>query len=110
MLVEMSARPMPARAVEWTIALALRNTVGRARRYGMSITVGPMQMSGAPWPRRAAVTHARNLLLKADVDLSAPREVAMLWNGRRSACSGAFPYVDALVIGYLLAARLVSAS
>lgn len=82
LLTEMTARPIWFRALEWIVALSASHCrIERVRRIGSCLTLGPLQISGAPWDRDAAVQQA---LTRLRIDVSAmtdARRLAVLWNG-----------------------------
>lgn len=97
-VTEMSARPADARAIEWMVAIPLRNGFlgARCRRWSSQLTLGPFQMRDAPFRLKAAVTRAvqemRDLRM-TDMSLA---EVARIWNGPMAETHGAVPYSDVL--------------
>lgn len=81
LLAEMTARPLDARAVEWTVAGLCRQAPhARLKTFGESITVGPFQLRGGRWRDDAplALAHLRSLL-SSELD-----EACTAWNGAPS--------------------------
>ncbi len=110
LLVEMTARPLAARALEWMIALPLRSPMGGPwRDLGRRITVGPLQLRGGARSRDTAISQARALLRHAGVDAKNMDELATFWNGPLALDrAGALCYSDALEIAHPLARRLLA--
>jgi hypothetical protein len=81
LLAEMTARPLDARAVEWTVAGVCRQApLPRLKAFGESITVGPFQQRGGRWRDDAplALAHLRSLP-SSELD-----EACTAWNGAPS--------------------------
>ena len=106
-LVEMSARPASARALEWLVALSFRHTPGPWRPRAMSITVGPLQISGGRWSARFAIRAALDRLRWSGVHPRDIESIGRCWNGSCDEAQLSFPYIAALDIARSYAARMV---
>lgn len=108
MLVESTARPRLARLMEWLVVFPLRKgmlgSVGRNRARKMS--VGPLQMRGAPFNRRKAICMALLRLREGPSVADQVDELGRYWNGLR-ADDDAHPirYSDALALVRPIARR-----
>lgn len=92
LIAETEARRAWHRLGEW-IAVALERTAGSAAAR----TLGPFQMSNAPWSRREAVQMALNRLRACNIDLSDQAALARCWHGAASRQPGeAVSYLDVL--------------
>jgi hypothetical protein len=81
LLAEMTARPLDARAVEWTVAELCRQApLARLKAFGESITVGPFQLRGGRWRDDAPLA----LDLLRAMSLSELDEACTAWNGTPS--------------------------
>jgi hypothetical protein len=110
LLVESAARPRSARVVEWAMAVPLRSMpVESWARRGRAMTVGPLQLAGAPWNRRRSIDCARARLAAAEMDSADVVALAHFWNGSRaSGDRGSLDYADALRMAMASAHRLIS--
>lgn len=97
-LVERSARPIDARALEWLVAIPLRAGLlgARLRRRAERISVGPFQIRGAPFRLRDCVYQALCLVRENNLTSISLDEVAAIWNGPFADHSGPIPYTVAL--------------
>lgn len=109
LLVEMTARPALARAVEWLVALPLRSCLGGPlRARGQRMTVGPLQLRGGPWSPTAAVEEASMQLRQRCPNPSDPEELARAWNGPAATRAGTgLKYATAVRVVRAEADRLV---
>ncbi len=110
LLVEMSARPQLARALEWAVALPLRSAPqGPWTQLGRRITVGPLQLRNGAFKRVRAIEEARAVLHSWGGNPRDFEGLAQLWNGPLSARgSSSVRYDDALRLAYPLAVRLAA--
>lgn len=93
LLIETTERPSAVRFVEWT-AYEIARALHLPRRTAPR-TLGPFQLTDAPWDFGAATSQAAQMLAGASSD----EQVSLLWNGsaRRQAGS-CVSYSEALAI------------
>lgn len=108
LLVEMSARPAPARALEWMAAFVLqRSPFHRWRSRGKRITLGPMQIRGAVWSKSKAIAEGRILMRQSGIDYADLSQVAEFWNGAGIGSTAHYQYLTALVVAQPFAQQLM---
>lgn len=109
-LVEMSARPMDARLLEWSLVLPGRSGVLglRLKCWSEARTVGPLQLQHGPLSLRAAVESAIHRLQSARIDLSNLDEIAVFWNGPSHRASGSSRYKSVLSEAHEIAKVLLA--
>ena len=108
LLVEVSARPATARAVEWASSYLLRHSpIPPLRQRGEKLTVGPLQLQGGPWQRKLAVDRAVAILVDSQESLSDNSELARIWNGTVNGRPRK-RYVSALDVARPIAQRLLT--
>mgnify|MGYP000592546695 CR=1 FL=1 len=110
-LVEMSQRSLPTRIVERSLAPAFKVV-----HPDKTLTLGPLQLGGAPFSFGRTVDQAIDFLIARDytpaADLESIRALAGHWHGATQADSGAgISYPDALLVSIsVLASDLVDPS
>lgn len=109
LLVEMTARPIWFRAVEWAVAIFARHAVALqvSRAAGARITVGPLQIAGGPWSRSRAVAIALDKLRCSKVSKGDTVALAISWNGAKANAPKPVAYSDVLQLALPLAIAMV---
>jgi hypothetical protein len=111
LLVELSARPGWFRAAEWTVRSVLDLVPSRyTRSKAAHLTVGPLQLRGAPWRRPDAVALGLRKLVQPPLSGLDWAHVATCWNGPSPSGRGSHAYAMALEGVFPTVQRLVRAA
>ena len=98
LLVECSARPRPARALEWTCVALAGVLPGVGGRQRATRTLGAFQQRGAPFRKREAVLAALQHLRASDAPTLDRATVARRWNGPSAGQGRPLSYIRALAL------------
>lgn len=108
LLVEMTARPTWFRALEWIVAFSVSHCrIEQVRRVRNSLTLGPLQISGASWDRNAAVQQALARLRIDSLSMMDADRLAVLWNGPLGDRLHPVAYSDVIQLASLRSVHLV---
>lgn len=110
LLTEMTARPSWFRAIEWIVALLARKAAAHhmLQASAARITVGPLQISGAPWSRNRAVAIAVNRIRCSEGTIADTSALATSWNGANANMRRPIAYSEVLELAIPFAIAMVN--